>query len=80
VVARESGIEPIRGELSRNTIAWLAGIVLVYSIMFATGAAIFHNARQFMIFGGALVASAVLLVVVMKRERVDPQMTQINAD
>jgi hypothetical protein len=39
--------------------------------MFATGAAIFRNARQFTIFGGALAVSAVLLVVVMKRERAD---------
>jgi SSS family solute:Na+ symporter len=69
VVARESGIEPIRGELSRNALAWVAGVVMVYSIMFATGAAIFHNARQFGIFGGALVVSAGLLVVVMRGEQ-----------
>ena len=68
VVARESGIEPIRGELSRNAIAWILGIILVYSIMFATGAAIFHDTRQFVIFGGALVVSAVLLVFVMRGE------------
>jgi len=55
----------------RNAIAWILGIILVYSIMFATGAAIFHNTRQFVIFGGALVASAVLLVVVMRREQAD---------
>jgi SSS family solute:Na+ symporter len=71
VVARESGIAPIRGELSRNAIAWVLGVVLVYSIMFATGAAIFHNMRQFVIFGGALVVSAVLLVMVMRREQAD---------
>jgi hypothetical protein len=81
VIARESGIEPVRGELGRNALAWVAGIVMVYSIMFATGAAIFHNAKQFTIFGTALVASAVLLVVIMRRERAetgDPQMTQME--
>jgi Na+/proline symporter len=78
VIARESGIEPVRGELGRNAVAWVAGIVLVYSIMFATGAALFHNAKQLMIFGGALVASAVLLIVIMRREKAetdDPQIT-----
>jgi hypothetical protein len=47
--------------------------------MFATGAAIFHNTRQFTIFGSALVVSAVLLVVIMRREKADdPQMTQME--
>ncbi len=69
VVARESGIDPIRGELSRNALAWVAGVVMVYSIMFATGAAIFHNARQLALFGGALMVSAGLLVVVLRGEQ-----------
>lgn len=71
VVARESGIEPVRGELSRNAVAWVAGVVMVYSIMFTTGAVIFHNPRQIMIFGTALAVSAMLLVVVMRREQAD---------
>ena len=80
VIARESGIEPVRGELSRNALAWAAGVVMVYSIMFTTGAVIFHNPRQIVIFGGALVVSATVLVVVMRREReeTDPQMTQME--
>jgi Na+/proline symporter len=81
VIARESGIEPVRGELGRNAIAWVAGVVLVYSIMFATGAALFHNAKQLTVFGTALVVSAIFLVVVMRRERAEtdhPQMTQME--
>ena len=69
VIARESGIVPVPGELSRNALAWAAGVVMVYSIMFTTGAVIFRNPRQIVIFGGALVVSACVLVVVMRRER-----------
>jgi len=81
VVAREIGIEPVRGELSRNAVAWVAGVVMVYSIMFTTGAVIFHYPRQIMIFGGALVVSASVLMVVMRGERAEtdhPQMTQME--
>jgi Na+/proline symporter len=69
VIARESGIAPVRGELSRNAVAWAAGVVMVYSIMFTTGAVIFQNPRQMVIFGGALIVSATVLIVVMRRER-----------
>jgi Na+/proline symporter len=69
VIARESGISPVRGELSRNALAWIAGVVMVYSIMFVTGAVIFHNPQQILIFGTSLVVSAGLLVVVIRRER-----------
>jgi len=69
VIARESGISPIRGELSRNAVAWVAGVVMVYSIMFTTGAVIFQNPQQIWTFGGALLVSASVLVVVMRRER-----------
>jgi len=71
VVARESGISPIRGELSRNALAWLCGVVMVYSIMFVTGAVIFHNPSQIMIFGTSLAISAGVLIVVMRRERAE---------
>jgi len=71
VVARESGISPVRGELARNALAWLCGVVMVYSIMFVTGAVIFHNPSQIMIFGTALVISAGMLAVVMRRERAE---------
>jgi len=71
VIARESGITPVRGELSRNALAWAAGVVMVYSIMFTTGAVIFHYPRQILIFGGALVVSAVSLIVIMRGERAE---------
>lgn len=69
VIARESGIEPVRGELGRNTIAWLAGVVLVYSIMFATGSLIFHNTRHLIIFSIALVVSAIVVMRIMFTDR-----------
>ena len=69
VVARESGIEPVRGELGRNAIAWLAGVVLVYSIMFATGSLIFHDTRHLIVFSIGLVLSAIVVMRVMFTER-----------
>lgn len=69
VVARESGIEPVRGELGRNAIAWLAGVVMVYSIMFATGSLIFHDTRHLIVFSIALVLSAIVVMRVMFTER-----------
>jgi hypothetical protein len=71
VIARESGIAPVHGELSRNALAWVCGVVMVYSIMFVTGAVIFHNPQQIVIFGTALAISAGMLVVVMRRERAE---------
>jgi Na+/proline symporter len=68
LIARESGIVPVRGELSRNAVAWAAGVVLVYSIMFATGSLIFHYPKQLMIFGAAVVGAAIVLIVVMRGE------------
>jgi len=68
-VARESGIEPVRGELGRNALAWVAGVVMVYSIMFATGSLIFHNTRHLIYFSIALVVSAIVVMRVMFTER-----------
>ena len=69
VVARESGIEPVRGELGRNAIGWVAGVVMVYSIMFATGSLIFHNTRHLIFFSIALVVSAIVVMRVMFTDR-----------
>ena len=69
MVARESGIEPVRGEIARNTVAWVAGVALVYSIMFATGSLLFHDTVKLMLFGTVLVVSAVILIVTIRGER-----------
>jgi Na+/proline symporter len=69
VVASESGIEPPRGEISRNLISWIAGVTLVYSIMFATGSLIFGYTTRLVVFGTALVVSAVVLWVTMRGEQ-----------
>jgi solute:Na+ symporter, SSS family len=58
------------GELWRNAAMWVAGMVLVYSIMFATGAAIFGNAAKLRLFGAALVISAIVLLLLMRGEPV----------
>jgi len=35
--AEETGVHAPSGEIARNAMAWLIGVILVYSIMFATG-------------------------------------------
>ena len=67
--AAKTGIRAPRGEITLNAIAWVLGIVLVYSIMFATGAVLFDQRRNMVFFGTLLVASAVGLYFVMQRER-----------
>ncbi|HKB78598.1 MAG TPA: sodium:solute symporter family protein [Thermoanaerobaculia bacterium] len=57
-LARETGIRGPNVELTRNALAWLLGVVMVYSIMFATGALIFGERQKLVLFGGLLVVSA----------------------
>jgi SSS family solute:Na+ symporter len=67
--AQQTGIRAPKGELALNAIAWVLGIVLVYSIMFATGALIFDERRNLIVFGSLLVVSAVALWEVLRREK-----------
>jgi solute:Na+ symporter, SSS family len=65
-VARELNVEPVRGELARGAWCWLLGMVLVYSVMFATGAWLFGK-DSLLIFSIAAVVSAGLLIMTMRR-------------
>jgi solute:Na+ symporter, SSS family len=65
------------GELWRNAAMWTAGMVLVYSIMFATGAAIFGDAQKLRLFGSMLVVSAIALFVMLRRDR-DPSAPRVQ--
>jgi len=56
-------------ELWRNGAMWVCGMVLVYSIMFATGAWIFGDAQKLQIFGVTLIASAVALALLLASDR-----------
>jgi hypothetical protein len=67
-IAMEMNLEPERGAMARNAINWLLGIVLVYAIMFATGAFIFHQRQKFAMFAVAALLSAAALTVSMRRE------------
>ncbi len=58
-----------KGELTLNAIAWVLGVILVYSIMFATGALLFDERRNLITFGTLLVASAAGLWAVLRREK-----------
>src|SRR5581483_707349 len=66
--AEETGIRGPRGEIARNALEWLLGVVMVYSIMFVTGALIFDERRKLMIFSILLVASAAGLWGVLRRD------------
>ncbi len=66
-IGAEVGIAPARGEIARNTVAWLLGVILVYSIMFATGALIFKQPQKLMIFGSTMLLSGFFLVIVMRK-------------
>jgi SSS family solute:Na+ symporter len=67
-VAREVGIAPPEGEIARNLGLWALGVVFVYSIMFATGGLIFHQARQAAIFGASMAVTGIALLVALRRE------------
>jgi Na+/proline symporter len=69
--AEMTGIRAPEGEITRNAIAWILGVILVYSIMFATGALIFDERRKLLVFGTLLVASSVTLWRILRRERLD---------
>jgi len=60
---------PPPSELWRNAAMWVAGTVLVYSIMFATGALIFGEAQKLQTFGVTLVLSAIALAWLLARDR-----------
>jgi len=67
--SEETGIRAPQGEIARNAMAWVAGVVMVYSIMFATGALIFDERRNLIFFGVLLIASALALWALMRREK-----------
>jgi Na+/proline symporter len=68
-IARTTGITPPPGEIARSFGLWVLGIVLVYSIMFATGGVIFHLPRQGAIFAALALLSGGLLVGLLRAER-----------
>jgi Na+/proline symporter len=67
--AEQAGFSAPKGEIARNFVMWVLGVVLVYSIMFATGAFIFHQREKLTIFGGTLAVSAIALASMLRRER-----------
>jgi hypothetical protein len=58
-----------RGEIPRNLLFWLLGTAFVYSLMFATGAVIFHETSRALIFGAVLAISGGLLFTGLVREK-----------
>jgi SSS family solute:Na+ symporter len=58
-----------RGEIPRNLLFWLLGTAFVYSLMFATGAVIFHEKSRALVFGALLAISGGLLFTGLVREK-----------
>jgi solute:Na+ symporter, SSS family len=56
--ADETGMRAPSGEITRNAISWILGIIVVYSIMFATGALIFDERPKLIVFSAMLIVSA----------------------
>jgi Na+/proline symporter len=67
--ADETGLRAPKGEMTRNAIAWILGIILVYSIMFATGAFLFDERRNQIVFSASMILSAFGLWSVLRREK-----------
>jgi hypothetical protein len=67
--AKATGVRAPAGEITLNLIAWILGIILVYSIMFATGALIFDERRNLITFSTLLAVSAIGLTWVLQREK-----------
>jgi SSS family solute:Na+ symporter len=67
--AEETGLSAPRGEIARNFLMWILGVVLVYSIMFATGALLFGQRQKLILFATTLVISGVGLFAALRRER-----------
>ncbi|HVE66326.1 MAG TPA: sodium:proline symporter, partial [Thermoanaerobaculia bacterium] len=67
-VAERTGLAPPPGEIGRNALLWVLGIVFVYAIMFSTGGLIFGQRDQAVIFGVLLVGSGGLLIRMLARE------------
>jgi hypothetical protein len=59
-VAAAAGLQPVRGAIARNAAMWLCGVVLVYSIMFATGAILFHEPSAMAWLASTVVSASVL--------------------
>ncbi|HEX9501658.1 MAG TPA: sodium:proline symporter, partial [Thermoanaerobaculia bacterium] len=56
--ADQTGLRAPAGEFTRNAISWVLGIIVVYSIMFATGALIFDDRSKMIVFSITLILSA----------------------
>jgi len=66
-VAAAAGLEPVRGAIGRNTLMWISGVALIYSVMFATGAIIFKQPVAIW-WIAATVVSATALTILFRGE------------
>ena len=69
----DTGVQPPKGEISRNAISWVFGIALVYGIMFGTGALLFDQPRKLAICSVIVLVAAVGLIVMIRRDDPDPE-------
>jgi Na+/proline symporter len=68
-IALEANRPGETGELARNGVRWLLGVVLVYSIMFATGSLLFGDMQRLAVFGLIVLASGLGLIGMMRKPR-----------
>jgi hypothetical protein len=70
-IALEANIPGETGELARNGVRWILGVVLVYSIMFATGSLLFGDMQRLAVFGLIVLASGLGLIAMMRKAPAD---------
>jgi Na+/proline symporter len=63
-----TGVQPPKGEISRNALSWVLGIALVYGIMFGTGALLFDQPEKLAICSAIVLVTAVGLVIMIRRD------------
>jgi Na+/proline symporter len=64
----ETGVEPPRGELSRNALNWVMGIAMVYAIMFGTGALIFDQPLKLAVCSAIVVVTFIGLLTTLRKK------------
>ena len=66
-IAQITDVQPIKGELKNNTIAWISCVTFIYSLLFGTGYFLFHNwSRGGICLGVSIVSGFVLAKMIGK--------------
>lgn len=68
-VIQATGIEPIKGEMRDNTIAWISCVAFIYSLLLGSGHFLFHHWNYGLLCVGIALASGLVLFKMIGRMR-----------